>query len=200
MLNPVRPSLAALVTGALLGASVTYLAGRTSPGRSILGFDAAINQLHANVAKLEERLAKEQKQFGDVIDGMHAPAMHIKNEADKYVLTVNIDIGDTKLEDLQINVQGQTLTIAGTKVVQTEHSYSASSFSESLAMLPRDIDADHATYEYDEDKKVLVVTLPKLGKGHLASKTLHRTWQTAGRHEPAGPQAPSWAHTIGSEQ
>lgn len=105
--------------------------------------------------------------------GLHASSMTVKNEVDKYIVTVKLDIGDTKLDDLNINVHDQDLTIEGTKIVQTRYinpsfpseSHYSVPFSQPLLMLPRDIEPSETTYEYDDDNDVMVVTLPKLAQG-----------------------------------
>lgn len=134
-------------------------------------YDKGKKVLVATLPKLGKEHVKQEKQ-----SGVHVSSMSVKDGADAYVLTVKLDIGDTKLNDLQVNVQDEDLTLEGTKTLQTRWtqppfspesgpSHYSTPFSQSLLMLPRDINPSETTYEYDEDNDVMVITLSKLAQG-----------------------------------
>ena len=136
-------------------------------------YNEASKVLTATLPKKPEDEVRLGSQYG-----VHASSMSVKNEMDRYQLTARLDLGDMDLSDLEVDVQEEDLIVKGTKSVKTRNwgstsepfSATTSPFSQSILMLPHDIDAKKTTYGYDEETQTLAVTLPKLRKGWVLAR------------------------------
>ena len=113
-------------------------------------------------------MARMDKAFVDVLDGMHMPKLSMANHSNAFVLTVAFDaeqLGDGK--GLEVGIDGSTLTISSER---HEYSHEVTKFSEStyserirLSAIPIGVDTERARSEFDPETSTLTVTLPKLG-------------------------------------
>ena len=109
-------------------------------------------------------MADAEKEFTDVLSGMHMPKMEMKNQSDQYVLMVQLDVSSSspiQPEDIQVEIEGCSLSLSAT---HTEHSkFGDSMYSEQISVgaVPRDIDAEAAVSHYNPKTQTLTVTLPK---------------------------------------
>jgi hypothetical protein len=97
----------------------------------------------AMLAKLHDRVQSARQGdmlFQDVLDGLHFPKMSMTNTSDAYIISFNLNSSHLMRgiapEDVECTIQGSNVILSGTKTVKTEHSYSMSSFQETIGGIP----------------------------------------------------------------
>ena len=113
----------------------------------------------------EDRMARMDKQFADVLDGMHAPKLKMADSANAFVLTVALDPEEPiDPKELEISIEGSTLIISSQHHEVTKFSETTSSQQMRLAAIPLGVDTERAESEFNAKTQTLTVTLPKLSK------------------------------------
>lgn len=154
------------IAGAIFGAAAMYAATST-PGRlwiaapfvSTVGgpLEGPMEGLFAGLSMLEDRLREGQRQFNDLMDGVHSPQYKITNETKAYTLTMQIP-PEVQPEEVEFEISGSVLAI---KYEHRSKTGFMSSFSQ-IGGIPRDIDADLAYAEKADEEGILTIVLPKM--------------------------------------
>jgi HSP20 family protein len=124
--------------------------------------------LERRISRLfNEALSGFDWQYRDSVGPAWAPAVDIFEEADS--IRIHAEVPGVKPADVKISVEGNVLTISGTKQQSAEertervHRYErAYGAFERTFTLPATVDADKIRASYDNG--VLTVTLPKVEK------------------------------------
>lgn len=105
------------------------------------------------------------KQFSDVLDGMHAPKLKMDDNANAFVLTVSLDPEQPiDPNGLEISIKGSTLVISSQHHEVTKFSETSSSQQMSIAAIPLGVDAESAESKFNAKTQTLTVTLPKMSE------------------------------------